>query len=372
MKKITILGVYYFYQITRPIVFVFNSELMHDVMSGMGDLVGKIRPISDLLGLLLRLRDDSLTQSVSGIKFSNPIGLSAGYDYNASLTQTLPSLGFGFGTIGTITNNSYEGNPKPRLARLPKSKSLMVYKGFKNKGIDYILNKLEKKRFDIPIGLSIGATNVEYESHHLAMKDILQSFIKAEKKKLNFSYYELNISCPNIKEGADFYDPQNLNSLLGSVTKLKLSIPLFIKMPIGITGESALEMLKVISTFPVTGVIFGNLATDRNNKFLDKEEVKKWTKGGFSGKPTFERSNELIKLAYKNYGKKLVIIGCGGVFNGRDAYTKIKNGATLVQFVTALVFEGPAVAAKINLELVELLRRDGYKNVSEAVGKTKS
>jgi dihydroorotate dehydrogenase len=119
----------------------------------------------------------------------------------------------------------------------------------------------------------------------------------------------------------------------------------------------------------VSGVIFGNLQKNRKDKALRTDEIKKYPVGNFSGKPTEQRSNELIALAYKGYGKKLIIIGCGGIFNAKDAYKKIKLGATLVQLVTGLIFEGPSLVAQINLGLAELLKRDGFNNISQVIGK---
>ncbi len=127
-------------------------------------------------------------------------------------------------------------------------------------------------------------------------------------------------------------------------------------------------MLDVILKYQINGVIFGNLQKNRKDRALDQEEVAKWKKGNFSGKPTQLRSDELIKLAYQYAGKKLVIIGCGGVFNAKDAYRKIKNGATLVQMITGMIFEGPQIIAVINRQLAYLLQNDGYSSISEAIG----
>ena len=355
--------------VIKRIIFLFNSELMHDFLTVYGELLGKIKPFRVITGKLLRYKNKSLEQEISKIHFENPVGLAAGFDYQARLFKILPSLGFGFGTIGTITNKPYKGNPKPRLGRLVKSKSLLVNKGFKNQGIDKILQKLRKNKFEFPVGLSLGKTNSTKAMTQLeAVEDIIQAFKKAEKSKIPFSYYELNISCPNLYGNVSFYPPKNLKELLTKVTELKLKKPLFIKMPIEKSNEETLGMLKVISALPVTGVILGNLQKDKKEPSLKKEEVQKYKMGYFSGKPTEKRSNELIRLAYKNYGNKLVIIGCGGVFNGKDAYKKIRLGASLIQFITGLVFEGPQTAAKINLELASLLQKDGFTNISQAVG----
>ena len=356
-------------KLLKRIIFLFNSELLHEWLTLAGAFLGKISPIKKVISYFLKYENENLQQKIAGIEFKNPVGLAAGFDYNAKLTKILPALGFGFETVGTITNKPYGGNPKPRLARLPKSKSLMVNKGFKNIGIDKILKNHKKQTYEIPVGLSIGKTNsLKIATQNEAVEDILNAFEKAQKSHTKFAYYELNISCPNLSGNVSFYPPRNLKKLLTAITELKLKKPLFIKMPIEKTDKEILSMLKVISFYPVNGVVFGNLQKNRNDPGLDKKEVKKYKAGNFSGKPTEKRSNELIKLAYKRYGKKLTIIGCGGIFNGKDAYKKIRLGASLVQFITGLIFEGPQLAAQINYELSELLKKDGFNNVSEAIG----
>lgn len=369
--KIFISSSHFIYKyIFRPIIFLFDSEGVHNFFTSLGEAMGNNSFIKNILRLIFVRRYKNLSQNISGINFKTPIGLSAGFDYNGSLTQILPSIGFGFGTIGTITNKPYEGNPKPRLGRLIKSQSLLVYKGFKNEGIKKICLKLGKLNFSYPVGLSIGKTNSLTDSmtQEQAIQDIIYSFKEAEKSKLKISYYELNISCPNLFGNVSFYPPQNLSGLLEKVFKLKLSKPVFIKMPISKTDKEVLEMLKVIVKFPIAGVIIGNTQNNRKDTSFNKEELKKYPVGNFSGKPTEKRSNELIELAYKSYGKKLTIIGCGGVFNAKDAYKKIKLGASLVQLITGLIFEGPQLPASINYDLNKMIKKDGFKNISDAVG----
>lgn len=352
----------------RPLIFLTNSDSIHELAIGLGEKIS-IPFFRKIFSYFYNFQNRKLTQTVLGIKFKNPMGLAAGFDYDAKLTQIIDSIGFGFETVGTITNNPYEGNSPPRLGRLPKSKSLLVNKGFKNSGADAIIKKLQGKIFSYPLGVSIGRTNSrELVTQKQSVEEVVNAFKKFEKSEVKHSYYELNISCPNLYGNISFYPPKNLEELLSAVDKLKIKKPVFVKMPIEKTDKDTLTMLKIIAKHSPKGVIFGNLQTDRKNKVLDPEEVKKWKAGKFSGKPTFERSNELIELAYKNFADRFVILGCGGVFNAEDTYTKIKKGATLVQFITGLIFEGPQLASNINSGLVELLEKDGYKNISEAVG----
>ena len=357
-------------KIIKPIFFLLDAEFVHMSHIFLGDLLGKSF-LKNYMNWKFNYSSSKLKQKVAGINFPGSIGLAAGFDYEAKLTQILYSLGFGFQTVGTITNLPYKGNPKPRLGRLPKSKSLMVYKGFKNEGAATIVNRIQSLEYKIPMGISIGmSNNLSIKNTSDAVKDVVAAFKTFEKSQIKNRYYEINISCPNlINTATDFYKPANLNLLLKSIGRLKIKKPIFIKMPISITNKEFLFLLNIVSEYKmIKGVIIGNLSKDKTNSLLNKQEVKKFKVGNFSGKPCEPRSNELIKLTYKKYGDKLIIIGCGGVFNGQDAYTKIKLGASLIQMITGMIFQGPQVISQINLELEELLERDGYKNIKEAIG----
>jgi dihydroorotate dehydrogenase subfamily 2 len=373
MKNIFISLISFLYRwVVRPILFRFDSEKVHARLTIVGEFIGNHNALTHITQKALRVDDDSLHQNLHGIGFNNPIGLAAGFDYEARLMHVLPSIGFGFGSVGTITNKSYEGNPYPRLGRLIKSKSLLVNKGFKNEGIDAVVKKLSGKQFTIPIGISIGKTNAREQAKQMtqdeAVRDVVSAFTKAKAGNLAVAYYELNISCPNLYGAVEFYSPGHLKDLLSAVTALDLTKPLFIKMPIEKTDREALAMLDVIVQFPVAGVIFGNLQKNRADPAIRPEEAARYPVGNFSGKPTQRRSDELIRLAYKAYGAKLTIIGCGGVFCAEDAYRKIRLGASLVQLITGLIYQGPQLPAEINAGLVRLLKKDGLKSISDAQG----
>ncbi len=362
----------FIYQIIiKPIFFLFDPEFIHNLMVSRGELFGKTF-IKNYFNWKLNYQSQiKLKQTVAGINFVGPVGLAAGFDYEAKLTQILSSLGFGFQSVGTITNLPYEGNPWPRLGRLPKSRSLMVNKGFKSLGAEKISQKLAQLNFKIPLGISIGVSNnknlINLED---SINDIKMAFFVFEKVKIKNSYYELNISCPNlINTNVDFYKPANFDLLLQSINQLKLKKPLFIKMPISVTNTEFLSLLNIIIKYKIIkGVIIGNLFKDRKSPLLDKQEVNRFKVGNFSGKPCEPRSNELIELAYKKYKNKLIIIGCGGIFSGQDAYIKIKLGASLVQLITGMIYQGPQLVSQINLELEEFLEKDGFSNIKQAVG----
>jgi dihydroorotate dehydrogenase len=357
---ITITGTLY-RGLLKPLLFLLDPEFVHVSMVRFGEICAVVPGFKKCVRWLYVRPLPELSQKINGTTFEFPIGLAAGFDYEGRLTQALSPLGFGFQTVGTITNEPWHGNAKPRLGRLPHSKSLMVNKGFKNPGANTIISQLEKKSFDIPVGISVGDAKGSID-------EIIAAFKKFEASSIRNTYYELNISCPNLHGAMSFYIPKNLEDLLTKVDALKIKKPIWIKMPINLSDKETLSLLRVISKHSPAAVIFGNLQHDRKNKSFDAAEVQKFSVGNFSGKPTFSRSNELIALASKHFKKRFLIVGCGGVFTAEDAYTKIKLGAHLVQMITGLVFRGPQAVAEINFGLRELLHADGHTNIKDAVG----
>ncbi len=353
--------------ILKPVLFRFRADVVHESFSQMGELLGRT-PTKNLMRAAWSYSDPRLEQNVAGIQFLNPVGLSAGFDYQAQLSKITPALGFGWHTIGTISIGAYSGNQPPMLARLPHSQSLWVNKGFKNPGAKAIIEKLGTNDFAIPTGISIGATNREYGSREEQIAEYCLAFQEFEDSGLRHQYYELNISCPNLKTGFGFYEPAALRQLLTAVQKLKLSRPVFVKMPIDQEMKDFLKLVEIIAEFKLSGLIVGNLTKDYGNPALFQVEAQKFTKGGFSGKPTVARSNEKIRAAYRLAGRELAIIGTGGIFTGADAYEKIKRGASLVQLITGMIYQGPQVIGQINRELVQIVKKDGFSHVSEAIG----
>ncbi len=364
-----VIGGFVYSWILKPIFFKIDPEYIHTGVVSAGQWLSSVPGVQPVFTWFLRVSDDRLVQTVAGIQFANPVGLAAGFDYEARLTKILGSVGFGFQSVGTITNGAYGGNPRPMLGRLPVSKSIMVNKGFKNLGASATIRALTEIRFSIPVGVSIGrSNNTALATREKSIKDIVAAFRLFESSSVHHAYYELNISCPNIAGDVSFYPPKHLDALLTAIDRTNLSRPLFVKMPISESDSRTLAMLKVIVRHSPAGVIFGNLWKDRSSPALAPQEVAKFPVGNFSGKPTFDRSNELISLAYKHYKKKLVIIGCGGIFSAADAYEKINRGASLVQLITGMVYQGPQLISEINNGLLDLLERDGYASISEAIG----
>lgn len=350
--------------ILKPFFFLLDPETVHDKMILCGRLLGSNFLTRGLTAAIFSYSNSALEQNILEIRFKNPIGLAAGFDKDARLTRILPSVGFGFAEVGTITGEKCNGNPKPRLWRLPKSKSLVVYYGLKNDGCEAIAARLKKQKFTIPIITSVGKTNSQ---DTIETEAGIKDYLKAYKAFINIGQiFDINISCPNAYGGLPFSDPKKLDKLLSQIDKIPCKKPIFIKIPPDLTDKQLDGILWGVKNHKVAGFICSNLTKKRKNKRIIDNRVPK--QGGISGKVLEDLSNQQIKMIYEKTKGRYVIIGSGGVFSAEDAYTKIKLGASLVQLITGMIFEGPQVISEINQGLVKLLKKDGYKNISEVVG----
>jgi dihydroorotate dehydrogenase len=366
-------------RLMKQFFFRRDPEVVHDRVTAFGKFLGKTAITRGITRCMLDYSDPKLTQNILGITFKNPVGLSAGFDKNAELFDIIPAVGFGFMEVGSITGEPCEGNPKPRLWRLPKSKGLVVYYGLRNDGSKVIAARLSKRlakrgQFAIPVGTSVAMTNCQA---NINIDNAIRDYVKAFTTMAGIGQYTtINISCPNTSGGQPFVEPKNLEKLLTAVDAVsKNSKPIFVKFSPDITMEQADKLLDIIHHHRVDGVICSNLTKKKGNeKILDPLPEK----GGVSGKPVENLSNDLIAHIYQHEqkqeknlpkGKKeLVIIGTGGIFTAEDAYKKIRLGASLVQMITGMIFEGPQVVSDINIGLSNLLTRDGFANISEAIG----
>lgn len=350
--------------VLKPILFKFDPEFVHDRFIKLGYILGKFDLTKNTVSLFCKFKDQSLKQKIFGIEFENPIGLAAGFDKNAELTNVIPSVGFGHMEVGSITNKPCKGNPRPRLWRLKESKGLIVYYGLKNDGAEIISKRLQKSNFDIPISTSIAMTNCK---ENLDTNKAVSDYVEGFKKFINIGdFFTINISCPNAEGGQPFMDPDKLEILLASIDKVETKKPIFIKISPDVSIEHLNNILEVLDKHKVDGIVCSNLTKDRDSdKILDKNIQNV---GGISGKPVQEISDRLISHIYKKVGNRFIIIGCGGVFSAEDAYRKIRLGASLVQMITGMIFEGPQIIGEINKGLVRLIRKDGFKNIKEAIG----
>ena len=336
--------------IFKPILFKLDAEFVHDCATHIGGFLGQSDILLGIISKNFRYDSPKLSKTVLGVDFKNPVGIAAGFDYNGKMANVFESFGFGFNTIGTVTAKPYEGNPKPRLKRLPKSQALLVNKGFKSLGADMVEKILDSQTYSgKTLGLSVGSSNLpEVNTIDLAIEDYVYTFLKFKNKDY-IKYFELNISCPNTSMLESFTDLTNYTNLLKRVKDLNIEKPIFVKMPNELDIEKTSELVKISLTYNIKGFIFSNLVKDRTNPLIDKQEMQsiQSVKGNISGKPTEPNSTKLIAEIRKRFGSEISIIGCGGIFTPEDAKNKLDAGADLVQLITGMIYEGPIIAKKI-------------------------
>lgn len=351
-------------RLVKHAFFTVDPEVIHERISGVGATFSKARVMRGVLRALFGYQNPMLTQTVAGITFTNPIGLGAGFDKNGLLMDTLPQVGFGFMEVGSITAKPYEGNPKPRLHRLKQSRSLVVNYGLMNDGSEAIAKRMEGRSFAFPVGISVAMTNC---SDNNDVQAAIADYVETYRRFAGIgSYTTLNLSCPNTCNDFPFLRPENLEALLTETDKIATDKPVFLKVSPDISLEAMDQLMDVAARHTAHGFIISNLTKNRHLPTIRDKDVP--AKGGMSGKIMEGLSNRLLAHAYRRGKDRFVFIGLGGVFSAADAYRKIRLGASLVQMVTGMIYEGPEVISMINQGLVDMLKRDGFTSVGQAVG----
>ena len=335
--------------ILKPILFRFDPEAVHDLFASCGEILGMSALTRGLTSLMYGYHGKDISKIVDGITYRTPFLLSAGFDYNARLSRILPHIGFGGEEAGSVTAHPCEGNAKPRLTRLPESKSILVNKGLRNEGVDAIIARLKQRgaHTHFVLGISIARTNhAQSVPIQAGIEDYAYSFKRLNEENIG-DYYTINISCPNAFGGESFANPELLNRLLSVLKMIPCSKPVYIKMPINLPWDDFNALLKVIVAHNMKGVVIGNLNKDYS--WLDvREEAPVAYKGGISGKPCTHLSTDLIYKTREVYGKALTIIGVGGVMSPETAQEKFDAGADLVQLISGIIFEGPGLVKKLD------------------------
>ena len=317
-----------------------------------------------------KIDDPILSQHLIGLDFQNPIGLAAGFDKNAEVVKSMFSLGFGFVEVGTITPKPQKGNPKPRIFRIDKESAIINSLGFNNKGSKKVkknITKLKNSFFGNKIiGVNLGKNKDSINSidDYLIGMDHLGSLA---------NYITINISSPNTLGLRDLQLRGNIEDLIKKIVKKREEIestskkPIFIKISPDLNDDQLRDIALISLANNIDGLILTNTTVDRPNNFLSNNRT---INGGLSGKPLFKISNNILRKMYNLTNGQIILIGVGGVSSGSDCYEKIKSGASLVQLYTALTYSGPYLITKIKNELIDLIKTDGYKNISEVVGKS--
>ncbi len=360
----------FYRNIIRPILFQCDPERAHELAIQSGRILSHT-PIPSLISKHYTITNPRLATNLCGLHFPNPVGLAAGYDKNGEAIPFLESLGFGHIEIGSVSAAPSEGNPKPRLFRLPQDNAIVVHYGLQNHGADLIAKRLTHTHHRHPLGINIVKTNRGLNAPPDTEDDILSDYIYSiNQLKTHGDYLTLNLSCPNTEMGRDFFaEKAHIIRFINALNDLDIPCPVFLKISL-LGGIPAIEdMLEAVdhATF-VSGFTF-NLPPGKRVPLTTPKSIYQTMPGAIAGKPVEPLINICITELYRRMNKnRYHIIGTGGISSAHDAYNKIQLGASLTQLLTALIYKGPGIARKINEGLLTLLDRDGLKSISEAIG----
>ena len=315
------------------------------------DTACAIPPFRLVLQRMFRADDESLSTNVMGLRFSNPVGLAAGFDKDGKHISSLASLGFGFIEVGTVTPIPQDGNPKPRLFRLPADRGLINRMGFNNDGLDALVHRLKKWRemngdTKLVIGGNIGKNKVTPNEH--AEQDYLTCF---EALFPWVDYFVVNVSSPNTPGLRELQEKEPLTRLLLLLQEKNRSKgtpqPVLLKIAPDLTNTQLDDIADIVRSTGIAGVIATNTTVSRNNLNTPSGVTDKIGAGGLSGAPLRERATQVIRRLRENLGDKSVIIGVGGIEDAASAREKLDAGANLVQVYSGLVYQGPAMVKNI-------------------------
>ena len=340
------------YQIARPFMFMADAETAHNI--SLAAL--KIAPIP-----LLGPERPILAQTFFGLKFANPVGLAPGYDKNAEVPVEILRLGFGFTEVGTLTPLPQQGNPKPRLFRLVEDEAVINRMGFNNEGQEAAIARLRNipdNALRGPLGINIGANKDSADR-------VADYVIGVRNMEPLADYLTVNISSPNTPGLRALQDKAALDGLLAQVMAARTrDTPVFLKVAPDLQPADIDDIVEVSLSQGIAALIVSNTTISR--PALQSRHAGE--AGGLSGAPLRDMAQQRLVDFRKASGGQLPLIGVGGIASAQDAYARIRAGASLVQIYSALVYEGPGLARRINKQLARLLQADGFANITEAIG----
>lgn len=355
-------------KLVRPLLFLGDPERMHDRAIRAASWASA-HPA--FLSPPEACCDDILQTRAGGIEFRNPFGLAAGFDKNGRAVSAWAALGFGHVEIGSVSADFSAGNPKPRLFRIPYDQGIVVHYGLPNEGAEAVAARLSGASLPVPLGINIVNTNRGPGAPPESDEDVVADYVRSCRALLpHAAYLVLNLSCPNTADGRGFLaEPCRLRLLLQAVGALQPAKPVFLKVA---PFRDIAQMETFLDTVEAARFVSGfstNLPPGKPPGLRTPEDQLRRMPGAVSGRPAQARALHMVGELYRRMDRRRYsIIASGGVFCAADAYSFIREGASLVQLLTALVYSGPRVVQRLSRDLARLLVDDGFRSVSAAVG----
>lgn len=329
------------YRLLRPLLFSLSPEKAHQLTFSLLELPG-----AHLLSGGSRPAKEAALE-VMGLKFPSPVGLAAGMDKDAKHVDALARIGFGFIEIGTLTPVAQPGNDRPRLFRLKTDRALINRMGFNNGGVQGAVERLRQRKPGVIVGGNIGKN--KNTSNAEALSDYVRCF---EALHAVVDYFVVNVSSPNTPGLRALQEKGPLLAILNELRSRdaakSVHRPILLKIAPDLTNEQLDDIVAVVKESGIAGVIATNTTVSRDDLRTAKSEVEAMGAGGVSGAPVRKRSTEVVRYLRDRLPKPVVIIGVGGIDSAEAALEKLDVGADLVQLYTGLVYEGPALIARIN------------------------
>ncbi|MCB2378907.1 quinone-dependent dihydroorotate dehydrogenase [Hymenobacter sp. BT635] len=339
----------------KPLLFQLDAEQAHHFVFDNLRRSCRLPGTKALLRSLYDFVHPGLEREVFGLKFRNPVGLAAGFDKNAELTDELATMGFGFVEIGTVTPRAQPGNPTPRLFRLPQDEALINRMGFNNEGAAAAAQRLRRRHSTIIIGGNIGKN--KDTPNEQAAADYVASF---ETLFDTVDYFVVNVSSPNTPNLRQLQEKEPLIRLLQQVQERNLAKPkpkpLLLKIAPDLTDGQLDDILTIAAETRLSGLVATNTTIARDGLNTDPGQLAAVGAGGLSGRPLRQRSTDVIRYLHRHSAGGLPIIGVGGIGSAADALEKLAAGASLVQLYTGFIYEGPALVKRINQAVVAAQR----------------
>lgn len=341
----------------RKIAFMLDAERSHRLGMGVLSHLQSHPRLLDAAAKRTRVHDDRLRQTILGLTFENPVGLAAGFDKNAEVLHAWGGLGFGFVEVGTVTPKAQSGNPKPRLFRIPEEHALQNAMGFNNEGMDAMHERIGSAcPLSFPLGINLG------KNKDTPMEDALEDYFALIPVLDDVcDYFVLNLSSPNTPGLRDLENPDSIRTLF-SRASTQTEKPVFLKVSPDSEPDYTVDLCATAVEAGAAGIIATNTSTDYSLTPRAKDL------GGLSGAVIKEKSFAIFEAIARELFGKAVLISVGGIDSGKEAFRRIKAGASLIQIYTSLVYEGPYFVKRMNEELLECLSAAGLSQIGDAVG----